>query len=185
MSALARAALSALHLSYDTDEEKMPPHVLLAHQKYACTPPDADDPTSVLTPPSSGKNILLHSCCAPCSGAMIHEMSRLNLNVTVIFYNPNIHPYAEYLIRKEENLKFCLKLKINFIDLDTDKDYGQKLWFKLAKGMESDAERGNRCTMCFDMRMMRTAEYAKVRKLRGRRTRRGWQCVHSVHYEAE
>ena len=60
-----------------------------------------------------------------------------------------------------QNVKFCEKLSIPFIDLDNGKDYDQKKWFALAKGMEGDAERGNRCTMCFDMRMMRTAAYAK------------------------
>ena len=65
---------------------------------------------------------------------MIHEMSRLGLEVSVVFYNPNIHPYKEYLIRKLENKKFCEYLSIPFIDLDTGRDYESARWFALAKG---------------------------------------------------
>lgn len=58
---------------------------------------------SSCTPPPGVKNVLLHSCCAPCSGAMVEEMcSSPHLDrVVVFFYNPNIHPRKEYEIRKE------------------------------------------------------------------------------------
>ncbi|MEW7107799.1 epoxyqueuosine reductase QueH [Acinetobacter baumannii] len=72
------------------------------------------------------------------------------------FYNPNIHPVKEYLIRKEENIRFAEKHNIPFIDADYDTDN----WFARAKGMENEPERGIRCTMCFDMRFERTALYA-------------------------
>ncbi|GMH63233.1 hypothetical protein TrRE_jg10593, partial [Triparma retinervis] len=146
--------MSSLALSYDADESKMPPHVLLAHKSYATT--SSKEPSSI-PPPTTGHKVLLHSCCAPCSGAMVWEMSRMGLDITVFFYNPNIHPRREYLIRLEENRRFCEELKIPFVDAEYDKD----VWFEKAKGMEGDAERGNRCTMCFDMRMDQTALYAK------------------------
>jgi predicted adenine nucleotide alpha hydrolase (AANH) superfamily ATPase len=100
--------------------------------------------------------LLLHSCCAPCSGSMIKVLVEMGIQVTILWYNPNIHPRAEYEIRKQENLKYALKLGIPFVDLD----YDTKEWFSRAKGMELDPERGSRCTMCFDMRMERTALYA-------------------------
>ena len=106
--------------------------------------------------PPLSSSILLHSCCAPCSGAMVEFLSKLGFRLTIFFYNPNIHPKKEYEIRKEENKRFAKKLNIKFIDCDYDSDN----WFKRAKGMEYDAERGGRCTMCFDMRMERTALYA-------------------------
>jgi hypothetical protein len=48
-------------------------------------------------PPLGATRVLLHSCCAPCSGAMFEEMRAKGLDITVFFYNPNIHPRAEYL----------------------------------------------------------------------------------------
>lgn len=78
------------------------------------------------------------------------------VNYTIFFYNPNIHPRKEYELRKDENLRFAEKHNIPFIDADYDRDE----WFKRAKGMEHEPERGIRCTMCFDMRFVRTALYA-------------------------
>lgn len=74
-------------------------------------------------------------------------------DVTIFFYNPNIHPREEYEIRKEENKRFAEKIGTPFVDAD----YDTEEWFKRARGMEFDPERGRRCTMCFDMRMERTA----------------------------
>lgn len=76
---------------------------------------------------------------------------------TVFFYNPNIHPVEEYELRKDENKRFCDKLKLPFIDADYDKDN----WFERVKGLENEPERGKRCTVCFDMRFERTALYAR------------------------
>ena len=114
---------------------------------------------SYFSPPDGVKRVLLHSCCAPCSGAMVEEMCSYgndHLELVVFFYNPNIHPKKEYLIRKEENKRFCRKLNIEFVDCD----YEPKTWYSRMKGMEYDPERGRRCTECFDMRMERTALYA-------------------------
>lgn len=78
------------------------------------------------------------------------------IDYTVFFYNPNIHPQEEYLLRKNENIRFAEKHNVPFIDADYDSD----AWFARAKGMEHEPERGIRCTMCFDMRFERTALYA-------------------------
>jgi predicted adenine nucleotide alpha hydrolase (AANH) superfamily ATPase len=113
---------------------------------------------TLLLAPEGVKRVLLHSCCAPCSGAMVEEMcsSEAIDKVTVFFYNPNIHPKREYEIRKEENKKWCARLGVEFIDCDYDADQ----WYERMKGMEFDPERGRRCTECFDMRMERAALYA-------------------------
>ena len=60
------------------------------------------------TPPDGVKRVLLHSCCAPCSGAMVEEMSASEAieDVVVFFYNPNIHPKREYEIRKVRFVQF-------------------------------------------------------------------------------
>lgn len=110
----------------------------------------------VTTPPNGEKKVLLHSCCAPCSGSVIEDMVLSGLEVTIFFYNPNIHPRKEYEMRKQENIRYAKKLGISFIDAD----YDVQNWFVRAKGLESEPERGVRCTMCFDMRFQRTALYA-------------------------
>ena len=102
------------------------------------------------------KRVLLHCCCAPCAGPPIEKMHASGIEVTLFFYNPNIHPKKEYEIRKSENIRFAEKLGIKFVDAD----YDVQNWFARAKGMEYEPERGKRCTMCFDMRFERTALYA-------------------------
>ncbi|EKT63602.1 epoxyqueuosine reductase QueH [Providencia burhodogranariea] len=109
-----------------------------------------------LTLPANADKLLLHSCCAPCSGEVMEALQESGVNYTIFFYNPNIHPKREYLIRKEENIRFAKKHNIPFVDADYDTDN----WFDRAKGMEQEPERGIRCTMCFDMRFERTALYA-------------------------
>ena len=78
------------------------------------------------------------------------------IRFTVLFYNPNIHPLAEYELRKEENVRYAQQLGVPFIDLDYDKEN----WFERVKGLEWEPERGTRCTACFDMRFERSALYA-------------------------
>lgn len=106
--------------------------------------------------PEGHNKLLLHSCCAPCSGEVMEAILASGIEFTIYFYNPNIHPLKEYLIRKEENIRFAQKFGIPFIDAD----YDRQQWFDRAKGMEWEPERGIRCTMCFDMRFEKAAEYA-------------------------
>ncbi|MBJ8420367.1 epoxyqueuosine reductase QueH [Acinetobacter bereziniae] len=106
--------------------------------------------------PQGHNKLLLHSCCAPCSGEVMETLIESEIDFSIFFYNPNIHPVKEYLIRKEENIRFAEKHNIEFIDCDYDTDN----WFARAKGMENVPEKGIRCTMCFDMRFERTALYA-------------------------
>ena len=108
------------------------------------------------TPPGFEKKVLMHSCCAPCAGELMEKMQNSGIDLTIFFYNPNIHPKKEYEIRKNENIKYAEKMGIPFIDAD----YDVQNWFCRAKGMEQEPERGPRCTMCFDMRFERTALYA-------------------------
>ncbi len=109
-----------------------------------------------ITPPHKEKKVLLHSCCAPCSGSVIEDMHKSGVELSVYFYNPNIHPEKEYMLRKEENIRYCEDLGIPFVDADYDTDR----WFDITKGHENDEERGERCSMCFEMRFVKTAEYA-------------------------
>ena len=112
--------------------------------------------TTKLELPIGKDNLFLHSCCAPCSGDIMERLMESDINYTVYFYNPNIHPYKEYLLRKEENMNFSIKNNIPFIDAD----YNPRAWFDITKGLEVEPERGKRCSVCFDMRFIKTAEYA-------------------------
>lgn len=106
--------------------------------------------------PDGHTKVLLHSCCAPCSGEVMEAMLASGIDYTIFFYNPNIHPRKEYELRKDENVRFAEQFGVPFIDADYDRDN----WFERARGMENEPERGVRCTMCFDMRFERTALYA-------------------------
>ena len=106
--------------------------------------------------PNKEKKVLLHCCCAPCSGGIIESLLESSINFTILFYNPNIHPKEEYEIRKNEIIRFAEKKKIPFVD----SDYDQDTWFKRVKGLELEPERGKRCSVCFDMRLERAALFA-------------------------
>lgn len=109
-----------------------------------------------LVPPGGHTKVLLHSCCAPCSGEVMEAMLAAGVQYTLYFYNPNIHPEREYLLRKADNITFAEKYGIEFVDADYDKDN----WFERVKGLEWEPEKGKRCTACFDMRFERAALYA-------------------------
>lgn len=104
----------------------------------------------------ANEKILLLSCCAPCSCAVIKTMAEKRDNFAVVFYNPNIRPYAEYCKRRDENLRVCHQYGIEFIELE----YDNERWCALTKGLENEPERGNRCSICFYMRLKRVMEYA-------------------------
>lgn len=103
--------------------------------------------------------VLLHCCCAPCSSAII-EWMLANGEQPVLFYsNPNIYPEEEYLIRRDECVRYAGKLGLEFIE---DK-YDHSEWQDWIKGHEDQPERGSRCLECFRMRLQRAA--AKAREL--------------------
>ena len=110
----------------------------------------------VLDTPNGADKILLHSCCAPCAAEVMDALAASDIQTTIFFYNPNIHPRDEYEIRKQENIRYAEKLGMDFID----GDYNVRDWFDRTKGMEWEPERGVRCTACFDMRFEVTADVA-------------------------
>lgn len=98
---------------------------------------------------------LLHTCCAPCSIAIVDELKD-EFDLTVFFYNPNIFPEEEYLKRKGEVVKVCQEWKIPMIDMD----YDAKKWCDAISGHENEAEGLTRCELCFKFRLSKAAEYA-------------------------
>ena len=105
-------------------------------------------------------NILLHSCCAPCSSHVISYLTKY-FNITVLYYNPNIAPIEEYNKRKNEQIRLIKTIKtINKLDY-IDCDYDNDLYEEKIKGYENCPERGARCTICFNLRLEKTAKIAK------------------------
>ena len=112
---------------------------------------------------------LLHVCCAPCSIAIIDELHK-KFDLSVFFYNPNIHPEEEYLKRKNEVIKVCQEWGVPMFDCDhielekpfDSKNivYDEKKWHEVVKGLEKEPEMGARCPVCFRMRLEKTADYA-------------------------
>ena len=102
------------------------------------------------------KKLLLHACCAPCSSACLERLKE-HFDVTVFFFNPNIED-EEYLKRKQELKKF-ISLTGWAKELDCDHDTAE--FYKVAKGLESCPEGGERCLACFKLRLERTAKAAK------------------------
>ncbi len=98
---------------------------------------------------------LLHTCCAPCSIAIIDELKD-QFFLTVFFYNPNIYPEAEYLKRKAEVIKVCEEWGVPMIDFDYETDK----WDKAVLGLENEPETGARCVVCFKVRLKEAAKYA-------------------------
>ena len=110
----------------------------------------------VLPLPHGTGKLLLHSCCAPCSGEIMEALHASGAAVTVYYYNPNIFPREEYERRKEDNKRFAEKLGVPFVDADYDNDN----WHARVKGLENEPERGARCTACFSLRLERSALFA-------------------------
>lgn len=102
------------------------------------------------------KKLLLHACCAPCSSACLERLKDY-FNVTAFFYNPNIEN-AEYLKRKAELIRFIGETGWADI-LDCDHDTGE--FYSAIIGYENCEEGGERCKICFKLRLERTARAAK------------------------
>ncbi len=108
------------------------------------------------------KKLLLHSCCGPCSTAVIERLlGDGECGVSVFYYNPNITDPQEYAHRKSEQIRLLEELRrqgaeVAFIDAD----YDPQNFFEAVKGLENEPEGGARCAVCFEMRLRRTAIYA-------------------------
>ena len=112
----------------------------------------------VLEAPHGTDKVLLHTCCAPCSSAIIECMMQHCIRPTIYYCNPNIFPLEEYLIRKEECARYARSLGLDIIDAD----YDHERWKQEVRGMEGEPERGARCLKCFKLRLVAAARYAHV-----------------------
>lgn len=111
--------------------------------------------------------LLLHSCCAPCSSYVLSRLMK-HFDITVFYYNPNITDEAEYNKRLSEQKRFIDMinngetefspiLPIKLIDIG----FGKSEWEEIVSGLENEPERGARCYPCYNLRLEKTASFAK------------------------
>ncbi len=100
--------------------------------------------------------LLLHSCCAPCSAPILENLENQGIKPTIFYFNPNIFPFSEYEIRRNEIKKYAQKIGVNFIE----GEYNHKRWLNEVTGLENEPERGKRCLQCFKYRLAETAKMA-------------------------
>ena len=117
---------------------------------------------TIIQAPMGEKTVLLHTCCAPCSSAIIEALMQNGITPVIYYCNPNIYPQEEYEIRKNECTRYARSLGLEIVDADYDHDN----WLEAMKGLENEPERGGRCLKCFKLRLLRTAQYARERGIK-------------------
>ena len=116
----------------------------------------------------STDKVLVHACCAPCSGAILEWLVGQGVRPTVFFSNANIYPLAEYELRRGELLRYAAQLGHKATDgsqeprglVVIDDVYDHEAWRYAVRGLECEPERGQRCLQCFRFRLERAARYA-------------------------
>lgn len=104
----------------------------------------------------SQPRLLLHLCCAPCSTHVV-QVLREQFQVTGHFYNPNIHPEAEYRRRLAEMEQYAASIGLPLLV----GEYQVDRWFEAAAGLEAEPEGGRRCLVCYRLRLEETAALAQ------------------------
>uniref|UniRef100_UPI00402920E4 epoxyqueuosine reductase QueH n=1 Tax=Lachnospira sp. TaxID=2049031 RepID=UPI00402920E4 len=105
------------------------------------------------------KHLLLHSCCAPCSSYVIEYLSRY-FQITVFYYNPNISAEEEYRKRVLEQQRFIKEFPTKYPVDFVEGDYEPRVFFDTVKGYEQCKEGGERCFLCYELRLKKTAQLA-------------------------
>lgn len=104
--------------------------------------------------------LLLHSCCAPCSSACLERLAE-HFRITVFYYNPNIYPPSEYQHRVEEQQRLIRQLPTKYPVAFSEGSYDTERFYELVRGMEEVPEGGERCFVCYRMRLEAAAREAK------------------------
>ena len=104
--------------------------------------------------------LLLHSCCGPCSTYCIQTLSEY-FSVTVYYFNPNIYPPKEYACRAAEQKRFIEQFPVKHPVSFVEGPFEPKEFYDYIRGYEKEPEGGERCFLCYRLRLEKTAEYAK------------------------
>ena len=105
--------------------------------------------------------MLLHCCCAPCSSATLERVQE-QYDPDIYYYNPNIEPEAEFQKRAGEEERFVREFRPDGGVRVIVAEYEHEAFEEIARGRENLPERSERCYLCYEMRMRKTAEYAKA-----------------------
>ena len=97
--------------------------------------------------------ILLHICCGPCAAYPVKTLKENGHEITGYFYNPNIHPYKEFMRRLETAQEFAGKAGIELI---ADKEYELETFLRNAL-----INLDKRCSYCYESRLRQAAKFAK------------------------
>lgn len=106
------------------------------------------------------KSLLLHACCAPCSSYVLEYLSEY-FDITLYFYNPNITPEKEYIFRADELGRLVSEMGLEAKVKLVNEEYNSDEFYNCIKGLEGEAEGGARCRRCYELRLEKSAEYAK------------------------
>ena len=104
--------------------------------------------------------LFLHACCAPCSSYVMEYLSQY-FEITIFFYNPNIAPEEEYAHRVAEIRRLIGEMEFVHPVTLVEGRYDPKEFYEMAKGLEDCPEGGERCFLCYELRLRGAAELAK------------------------
>lgn len=104
------------------------------------------------------KTLALHACCAPCSTAVLEQLAQF-FDITILYYNPNTWPSAEWQRRGDELERFVAAAGIPHLSLVLMPHQPQDFYAAI-EGLQAEPERGNRCTVCYRLRLAAAANYA-------------------------
>ncbi len=107
---------------------------------------------------NSKPDLLLHICCAPCSTYPI-QLLKSDYSVHGFFYNPNLFPRSEFDLRVSECQRYCETQQVPLIVSEHDTE----TWYRMTDAYQDQAEGMERCRICFQMRLERTAIEAQRR----------------------
>ena len=106
--------------------------------------------------PNQKPKLLLHVCCGPCATAVLERLAA-EYDVTPYWYNPNIQPPEEYALRLDSALKLTSELGLS-MPLE---EGGEEAFADLVRGLEAEPEGGERCLLCYELRLRQAMQYAK------------------------
>jgi predicted adenine nucleotide alpha hydrolase (AANH) superfamily ATPase len=104
--------------------------------------------------------LLIHSCCAPCSSYVLEYLSQY-FEITIFYFNPNIYPEEEYSRRVEEQKQLIQAMPLTSKITFRQGEYQPLDYYQAIKGLEKEPEGGDRCFVCYELRLREAAMFAK------------------------
>jgi predicted adenine nucleotide alpha hydrolase (AANH) superfamily ATPase len=115
----------------------------------------------LLTVSKKRPRLLIHSCCAPCSSYVLEYLTNF-FEITIYYYNPNIYPEEEYIRRVEEQQNLIAAMPLEVKALFMQGEYHPTDYYNQVKGLEAEPEGGERCFVCYELRLREAAKVART-----------------------